>query len=140
LIHDNDSKFTEAFDTVFASERIKIIHTPYRAPNANAYAERWVRTVREECLDKILVLSEGHLRRVMRDYVAYYNGACRIKGSSSRYPKRRHLRQATAQLAVEMCWEALSTTTTARPRNFRILPDRVFWGYALPRPTSKLRY
>ncbi len=75
LIHDNDSKFTQAFDTVFVSERVKVIHTPYRVPNANAYAERWVRTVREECLDKILILNEGHLRRVMREYVAYYNTA-----------------------------------------------------------------
>ena len=75
LLHDNDSKFTEVFDKILASERIKVIHTPYRAPNANAYAERWMRTVREECLDRILVLSEGHLRRLMREYVGYYNGA-----------------------------------------------------------------
>jgi len=51
LIRDNDSKYTEAFDTVFESEEINIIRTPYRAPNANAVAERWVRTVRSECLD-----------------------------------------------------------------------------------------
>ncbi len=75
LLHDNDGKFTKAFDAAFASERTKVIHTPYRAPNANAYAERWVRTVREECLDKILILNEGHLYRIMRKYVAYYNGA-----------------------------------------------------------------
>ena len=54
------------------SEQIKVIRTPYCAPNANAYAERWVRTVREECLRRILILNEAHLRRVMREYVAYY--------------------------------------------------------------------
>ena len=86
LIHDNDSKFTEVFDTVFASERIKVIHTPYRAPNANAYAERWVRTVREECLDKILILNEAHLHRVMREYVAYYNEARPHQGIEQQTP------------------------------------------------------
>ena len=63
------------FDAVFAVEGIKVIHTPIRAPNANAYAERWVRTVREECLDKLLIFHEAHLRWVMRDYIDYDNGA-----------------------------------------------------------------
>src|SRR5262249_38726227 len=75
LIHDNDSKFTETFDTIFVAERIHVIHTPVRAPNANAYAERWVRTVRNECLDKLLIFNEPHLRRVLREYVTYYNSA-----------------------------------------------------------------
>ena len=69
LIHDNDSKFTEAFDTIFVSEHSHVIHTLVRAPNSNAYAERWVRTVRNECLDK------PHLRRVLGEYIAYYNSA-----------------------------------------------------------------
>ena len=73
LIHDNDSKFTEAFDTVFASEGIEVVHTPYRAPNANAIAERWVRTAREDCLDKVIILNERHLRRVLTEYITYYN-------------------------------------------------------------------
>jgi putative transposase len=52
LIHDHDKKFPMAFDTVFESEGIEIVDIPYQAPNANAFAERWVRTVRQECLDK----------------------------------------------------------------------------------------
>jgi putative transposase len=75
LLHDNDSKFTEAFDTVSAPECIKVIHRPYRASKAYVYAERWVRNVRQECLDKFLMVSGGHLRRVKRESVAYYNEA-----------------------------------------------------------------
>ena len=76
LIHDNDTKFTDKFDAVFCSEGLHVIHTPYQAPNANAFAERWVRTVREECLDHVLILNETHLRNVLREYVEdYYNSA-----------------------------------------------------------------
>ncbi len=73
LIHDRDSKFTSAFDEVFGSEGIKVIHTPIRAPQANAYAERFVRTVRGECLDWLLILGRRHLARVLRIYLAHYN-------------------------------------------------------------------
>jgi len=86
LIHDRDSKFTSSFDAVFVSEYFKIIRTPFRAPNANAYAERWVRSVREECLDKLLILNEAHLRHVMRDDVDYYNTARPHQGIGQQTP------------------------------------------------------
>jgi len=73
LIHDRDTKFTSSFDTVFSSEGMKVVHTPYQAHRANAFAERWVRSVREECLDPILILSENHLRSVLKEYGRYYN-------------------------------------------------------------------
>jgi putative transposase len=86
LIRDRDKKFVEAFDTVFQSEGMKVVLTPARAPNANAYAERWVRTVREECLDHLLILNQAHLRRVLKRYVEYYNEARPHQGIGQRIP------------------------------------------------------
>ena len=73
LIRDRDTKFTANFDEVFASEGIRLIKTPVRSPRDNAYAERWVRTVRTECLDWILVLSRRHLTGILKEYVTHYN-------------------------------------------------------------------
>ena len=91
LIRDRDTKFTPSFDTIFRSEGIHVIRTPVRAPNANSYAERWVRSVREEYLDKLLIFNEAHLRRVMRDYIAYYNTARPHQGIGQRMPIPRPL-------------------------------------------------
>ena len=73
LLHDNDRKFTDRFDSLFGSQGIKVKQLPHRAPNTNAFAERWVRTVREESLDELLIWNEAHLRRVLLEYVRYYN-------------------------------------------------------------------
>ena len=71
ILHDRDSKFAEAFDALAEARGTKIIELPARSPNLNAYAEPWVRTVREECLDQVMVLSERHLRFLLREYVEY---------------------------------------------------------------------
>jgi putative transposase len=73
LIRDRDSKYSGPFDQVLRSEGIRIVKTPVRAPKANAIAERFVRTVRSECLDWLLVLNRRHLERVLRIYVDHYN-------------------------------------------------------------------
>jgi putative transposase len=86
LIRDNDTKFTDAFDTVFRSEGIDVIPTPYRAPNANAYMERWIRSAREECLDKVLIINQTHLQRVMREYVEFFNMARPHQGIDQQIP------------------------------------------------------
>jgi putative transposase len=73
LIRDRDSKFTAAFDEVFRSDGIEIIRTPIGAPRAKAHAERWVGTVRRECLDWLLIFGRKHLERVLRAYATHYN-------------------------------------------------------------------
>jgi transposase InsO family protein len=73
LVHDRDSKYCGPFDEVFRTEGAQVVLTPVRAPQATAFAERWVRTVRAECLDWTLVLSRRHLERVLRSYVHHYN-------------------------------------------------------------------
>jgi transposase InsO family protein len=73
LIPDRDAKFPRSFDDVFASEGIRVTRTPIRAPNANAFAERWIETLRAECLDWLLILGPRHLDRILRIYVQHYN-------------------------------------------------------------------
>ena len=73
LIRDRDTKYVAGFDEVFRSEGAQVIKTPFRTPNANAYAERFVRTIRSECLDHILVMNARHLERLLRHYVEHYN-------------------------------------------------------------------
>ena len=73
LIHDNATTFTASFDAVFQAQGIEVIHTPFQAPNANAVAERWIRSVRQECLDKLVLVGQWHVRRVLAEYVAFYN-------------------------------------------------------------------
>jgi putative transposase len=73
LVRDRDSKFTAAFDAVFASTGISVLRSPVRAPRANAYAERWIRTLRAECLDRILIAGTAHLRVVLNEYLEHYN-------------------------------------------------------------------
>ena len=75
VIRDRDSKYTDGFDAVFRSEGVRVLRTPFRSPRANAHLERLVKTVRRECLDWLLIASEGNLRRVLSEYFDHYNRA-----------------------------------------------------------------
>jgi len=86
LIRDRDTKYTAGFDEVFTNEGIEIVRTPPRAPRANAYAERWVRTVRRECLDRILIYNPRHLLATLNEHVRHYNEHRPHQGREQRPP------------------------------------------------------
>ena len=86
LIRDRDVKFTSAFDAVFAAAGVETVKIPPRAPKANAYAERWVRTVRTECLDWTLIWNRQHLQRVLTSYLEHYNTARPHRGIDLEVP------------------------------------------------------
>ena len=92
LIHDRDSKFTASFDEVFRSEGLRVIHTPVRAPRASAYAERFVRTVRAECLDWLLIVGRRHLERTLRTYIQHYNRERPHRGLALQPPEAPQLK------------------------------------------------
>src|SRR5262245_17455846 len=73
LLHDRDTKYTQSFRAIIASGRVEPLVLPARSPNLNAYAERWVRSVKEECLSKVVLFGERSLRRALRDYVEHYH-------------------------------------------------------------------
>ena len=86
LVRDRDAKFVASFDAAFAADGVRVVKTPVRAPQANAYAERRVRSVRAECLDWILIWNRRHLERVLSTYVAHYNLARPHRGIGLEVP------------------------------------------------------
>jgi integrase-like protein len=96
LIRDRDQKFTEHFDEVFQSDGIAIVRTPFRAPQANGVAERFVRTVRSECLDWVLILNQQHLKGVLDVFVEHYKGHRPHRALGLNAPKSTRAPVATA--------------------------------------------
>jgi putative transposase len=87
LIRDNDSKFGPCFARVAETSGIKVLKTPYHAKRPNAICERFLGCVRRECLDRMLILNEKLLHRVLRAYVAYFNGARPYQGIHPQIPE-----------------------------------------------------
>jgi transposase InsO family protein len=127
LIRDRDAKFARAFDAVFTAAGIQVLKTPPRAPKPNAYAERWVRTVRTECLDWILIWNRRHLERVLTDYIRHYN-TWPHRGIDLDVPVRRRNRHSamskTSGESNGSTCSAGSSTNTATPPDRRRSPPR----------------
>ena len=88
LIRDNDTKFGSSFARIATTTTIEILKTPYHAPRANTICERFLRSVRQECLDHLLILQEKQLQRVLKEYVAYFNRARPHQGIAQQIPEQ----------------------------------------------------
>jgi putative transposase len=100
LIRDRDAKFTAAFDEIFTSEGLKIVKTPPQTPRANCYAERWIRSARSECTDRMLIYDERHLRSVLSEYTSHYNQHRPHQSRQQRPPDRETQTVAPLNLPV----------------------------------------
>ena len=125
LIHDRDAKFTATFDEILRTDGARVILTPFQAPRANAYAERFVRTAREECLDWLLILGPRHLERVLASFVEHYNHQRPHRGLARRppVPLEPQPLPTTGTSNEEIASAACSTSTTGPPRE----RNGVFW-------------
>jgi putative transposase len=138
LIHDRDAKFSGGFDHTFQSEGIAVIRTPVQAPNANAHAERWVGSVRRECLDRLLILSRRQLEHVLRVYTRHYNQHRPHRALALRPPEQAN-RSATPRSAPPnprikrtACSAASSTNTITPPDRGSISVHPDLTGHAPP--------
>jgi hypothetical protein len=84
LIHDRDTKYCQSFRDIIESGDVKTLQLPARSPNLNAFSERWVRSVKEECLSKLILFGESSLRHTLRQYLAHYNAERKHQGRGKR--------------------------------------------------------
>jgi len=118
LLRDRDAKFTDTFDAILASQGVRMLRTPMRAPRANAFAERWVGTVRRELLDRMLLLGRRHLEIVLLGYVAHYHQH-RPHRALGQAPRREPSRPRSSSRS------AGSTGRSSRRADPRIHPGRL---------------
>ena len=83
LLHDRDPKFCAAFDAILESVGLQAVSLPPRSPNLNAHAERWVRSVKEECLSKVILFGERSLRRALSNYLDHYHAERNHQGKGN---------------------------------------------------------
>jgi hypothetical protein len=118
-VRDRDSKFVAGFEEVFRAEGVEVILTPFRSPQANAHAERFVRTARTECLDWLLILGPRQLDRVLRVYTDQCNTSAHIERSGANRrsrPGRRH-RDRRRRRSSDATSSAASSTSTTLPQH-----------------------
>src|SRR5580698_8308097 len=107
VLHDRDRKYCEGFREVIRAGGIEPIALPARSPNLNAYAERWVRSVKEECLSKLILFGEGSLRRALQQYVAHYHEERNHQGRQNQLLFPRHGKRVSTKEGAIRCGERL---------------------------------
>ena len=128
LLHDRDTKYTQSFRAMINSGQVKTLALPAHSPNLNAYAERWVRSVKEECLSKLILFGERSLRRALSEYVAHYHAERNHQGKSNillfpRFPGSRKC-VARGLCNVASGWVGSCVTTTKKPRELAASLER----------------
>jgi len=108
LLHDRDTKFCESFRELIESGSVNPLRLPARSPNLNSYAERWVRSVKEECLAKLILFGESSLRRALRQYLLHYHEERNHQGKGNRilFPFQRKARRKREQCGAGNDWAA----------------------------------
>jgi transposase InsO family protein len=93
LLHDRDTKYTQSFRAIIASGQVEPLMLPACSPNLNAYAERWVRSVKDECLSKVILFGERSLRRALNEYVDHYHAERNHQGKGNvlLFPRNRNV-------------------------------------------------
>jgi len=130
LIRDRDQKFTDSFDEVFRSVGCEIVRTPFRTPQANGVAERFVRTIRSECLDWLLILNEPHLEHVLTRFVA----TTRATGLIARSASSRRIQQIRCRCRTDTRARFISNVAIVSVGSFTntsLQLDRVFEPYTM---------
>src|SRR6516162_9809243 len=118
LLHDQDTKYTQSFRAIIASGRVEPLALPARSPNLNAYAERWVRSVKEECLSKVILFGEHSLRRALREYVEHFHAERNHQGRAiSCCSLGVPTPAATGLFNAASDWAACCVITIRRQRN-----------------------
>jgi hypothetical protein len=107
--------------------RVRVVQTPFQAPNCNAHAERFVRSIKEECLNRVMPIGERHLRRAMHEFVEHYHHERTHQGLDNKLSTATHLLWTLAGFAVVNDSEACSTTITARRDGIASVGSAEFW-------------
>ena len=110
LLHDRDAKFCRSFRELIKTGSVNPLRfaSYYRSPNLNSYAERWVRSVKEECLSRLILFGESSLRRALQQYIVHYHAERNHQGKDNRilFPSRRRREGTWEQCGVENDWAA----------------------------------
>jgi hypothetical protein len=123
LLHDRDGKFCSGFREVIKAGKVRPLKLPARSPNLNAFAERWVRSVKEECLSRLILIGENSLRRALTQYIEHYHRERNHQGKANELYSPYHQDllgvDRKEQSGAGNDWAAYSSTTSVEHRNYR---------------------